>query len=238
MSESGDCEIASVDFKGDVAEETTDVTCKTMFEEFQPIRETEQYQNAKYPENTIVGNKGWTADQFAKQIGLAVGSVALHYGNANVLVRESPNNKVFSLQVYKKGELVLVPVTKKVKIDDLSKYTGGAIDYCVWTCGGDVPDGYAFTLMPTSASELATPAFFVKASEEATEVNMKVVMKEVDIHTLVVTKPAKAMKSTPPSQVAIPLLINTKAVKYGDELHYLKPAKIESKSKKRPFDVI
>ena len=233
IAENGDCKIASIGFKGDVAQKTIDIACETMYAKYAPAK-VELPTNAKYPENSATGNEEWKADQFAKNIGVALGTVVCHYGNANVVARESPNRTVFSLQEYKKGELVLVPATTKIKIIDLLKSKDVAADPCLFTCGGDVPDGYAFHLKPTP-SDIVAPAFFMQSSDDAKVVNMKVMMVRIDIATKVATKGAVATSSN----VAIPVLINTKGLKEGDELHNLKPAKNdESKSKKRPFDVI
>jgi len=175
-------------------------------------------------------------DKFAKEICIAISTVHAKYGDPKVVVRESPSRTVFASADYKKGDLVLVPATNKVKIVDISKAkcNDPTVLETLLTCGGDVPMGHAFHLSPMLGDSMVSPAWYIKGNEEAKESNLKVFVVHVSIKAQIGT--ATTAKT---SSVSIPVFTNSKAVKKGDELFYFRAAKDGAdKTKKRPFDVV
>ena len=236
IDDNGDCAIAGFDFKGCVTTETVDVECKLMMSDYVCARD-KSYENADYPGKGPLTSKQWDATEFMSKLTLGLSIAARHYGDMQVLCRSEPRSAVFALQKYKKGELVLVPCTSKVKTIDVQKekQIASPIEKMM-SCGGSaMPTGFSFCLCNTG-SEFVCPAWFVQGAPDVKDVNMKVAMVDVEINA----KMKATTKET--STVALPMFINTKSIDVGIELKFYKPPIANPDGNhggtKRPFDAM
>ena len=238
ITDNGDGVMASIGFKGNVSTTTIDVACKDLYMNYMPEK-SKLPENAKYPSDSASSSPAWKVDQCTKQISIGLASAASHYGDMNVLCRESPSRKVFALQDYKKGELILVPTTLKIKAMKTSK--GKVCENFLenllrCASDGDTPSGYSFHLCPMSG-DIVCPVWYLTNTDKSKEANLKVSMIEVAVGATVGVK-----KSTMNAlaKLTLPVFTNSRAVKDGDELMYYKPPKDEKEkvSNKRPFDAL
>jgi len=158
-----------------------------------------------------------------------------------VLCRSERKPALFAFQRYKKGELVLVPCTTKIKTVDAQKETQIATptDEMLSCWGSAMSTSYSFHLS-NFKEDIVCPAWFVQGASEIKDVNLKVTMVEVEINGKI-GQTKLATKDT--STVTVPIFFNTKAVEVGTELKFHKPkdddAVIVAKAGlKRPFDAL
>jgi hypothetical protein len=242
IDDNGDCTIAGFDFKGCVTTETVDVECKLMMSDYVCARD-KSYENADYPGKGPLTSKQWSATEFMNKLTLGLSIAARHYGDMQVLCRSEPRSAVFALQKYKKGELVLVPCTSRVKIIDVEKETEKQCNSSpiekMMSCGGSaMPTGYSFHLC-SAGGDLVCPAWFVQGAPDIKDVNLKVTMVDVDINAKIGQTKATTKET---STVALPIFINTKSIDVGIELKFYKPAianaGADKAGTKRPFDAM
>ena len=239
IKDNGDCVIAAIDFKGDVSEIEVNVECKLMVSDYGS--DNKAFKNATYPEKGPLTSKQWEATEVSSKMTLGLTIAARHYGDMQVLCRSEPRSAVFALQRYKKGELVLVPCTTKIKTIDVQKETQSVSHIeKMMSCGGSaMPTGYSFHLSSMiGKDDIVCPAWFVQGEPDIKDVNLKVTMVEVEINAKIGQTKCTTKET---STVALPIFINTKAVDLGTELKFHKPKDDDDQGKacaKRPFDVI
>jgi hypothetical protein len=151
-----------------------------------------------------------------------------------------PRSALFALQKYKKGELILVPCTMRIKTIDAKKETQmpTPIEEMLSCRGSAMPTGYSFHLAPESKEKFVCPAWFAQGTADFKLVNLKVMMVEVEINGKI-GQSKLATKET--STITIPMLVNSKSVEEGTELKYHKPKDDNDAARastKRPFDAI
>jgi hypothetical protein len=240
IKDNGDCVIAAIDFKGDVTKESVDVECKLMMSDY-VCGIDKAINNATYPEKGPLTSKQWEATEVASKMSLGLTIAARHYGDMQVLCRSEPRPSLFAIQRYKKGELVLVPCTTKIKTIDEQKETQSVSPLeKMMSCGGSaMPTGYSFHLSSMNVKDdIVCPAWFVQGAPDIKDVNLKVTMVEVEINAKIGQTKCTTKET---STVALPMFINTKAVDVGTELKFHKPKDDDDQGKagtKRPFDAI
>jgi hypothetical protein len=237
ISENGDADLAVVDFKGNVSESQQHVTCQDLFEKYMPDKRKFPFEYAKYPQGSDIFSNTWYVDQHVKRISIAMTSTTKEYGHMNVLCRESPSRKAFALQAYKKGALVLVPISSKIKA--IEKNTGKVSDNFIenlLTCGGDAPHGYSFHICPmVGGDNIVCPVWYLTSTDDAKLANLKV--------SMVVNRVSTQIGDDGDNEawdIKLPTFTNTKALNESDELIYHMPKKDkkEKASNKRPFDAM
>jgi len=239
INDNGDCVIAAVDFKGDVINESVDVECKLMMSDYVCARD-KSYENADYPGKGPLTSKQWDATEFMSKLTLGLAIASRHYGDMQVLCQSQPKQGAFALQRYKKGELVLVPCTMKIKtIDNQNQKQTASFNEQMMSCGGNaMPTGYSFHLCSTSG-DIVCPAWFVQGAPDIKDVNLKVTMVDVDIHAKIGQTKGTTKETT---TVALPIFINTKFIDVGIELKFHKPTLAkdgtDKAGTKRPFDAM
>ena len=152
-------------------------------------------------------------------------AVKLYPHTTNIVCLQGPKSLVVDAAI-KKGELTLVPATNRMKVVDGLTLGSAPQNF---TCR---VDGVAIELTPYIDNDDAVPVWFCNSTIDKKDVNLKFIMVTVDIDSAVGGEVHCKVKST----VDIPVLVNTRALKVGDELQYL--AAHQKEGTKRPFDMI
>ena len=194
------------------------------------------FENAQYPKDGDIFSKTWYVDQHVKRISIAMTLTMHEYGKMNVLCRESPSRKVVALQTYKKGALVLVPVSSRIKAID--KNTGKVSDNTIeniLTCGGEAQHGYSFHICPMVGGDIVCPVWYLTSTDDVKLANLKVSMVGVRVSTQIGDEGGNET-----CDIKVPTFTNSKALTEGDELIYYMPKKEKKAqaSNKRPFDAM
>jgi hypothetical protein len=240
IKDNGDCVIAGFNFKGEVNDESVDVECKLMLTDFLCVK-GQEIKNASYPEKGPLASTDWATTEFASKITVALTMAARYHGlDKEVLCRLEPRSALFALQKYKKGELILVPCTTRIKTIDAKKETQmpSIIEEMLSCRGSAMPTGYSFHLAPESKEKFVCPAWFAQGTADFKLVNLKVMMFEVEINGKI---GQSKLATNETSTITIPMLVNSKSVEEGTELKYHKPKDDNDAARastKRPFDAI
>jgi len=174
---------------------------------------------------TLDITKEWAHHVSMSKVAAAVDLAAKLYPHTtNIVCLTGPKSLVADAAI-KKGELTLVPTTHKMKVVE----AGSA--HHLFICR---VDGVAIELKSCIDNDDAVPAWFCNPTIEKKEVNMKFNMVTVEVDSVVGADGGKHCKSK--STIDIPVLVNTRALKVGDELLYLATPQIEAK--KRAYDLI
>ena len=139
---------------------------------------------------------------------------------------------VLACQAFKKGDCRLVPaggtfiavdMSNHEQIDGLNSLTS------MLQINGDLITTHSFHLTGHVVGDVVVPALCLQSTHEPSHANRKVSMYT---RTVSVT-------NADSSTISLPVFVNTKAIKEGDELLYFKPKGERKKdSQKRPFDLI
>ena len=141
---------------------------------------------------------------------------------SNVVCLTVPKSLVADAAI-KKGTLTLVPATHSLKIMD-------ELRPCTFTCR---VGGVKCELTRCVDDDMTVPAWYCNTTHDKKDVNMKVTTVSVDINAGIEGEGGKHYKSN--SNIDIPVIVNTRAVKVGETLWLPAAAK---ESTKRRFDVI
>ena len=195
-------------------------------EEFLPV--SAEFSGPDHKQFDIVTKKS------VVQVGL--GHLASLHGCPNVAVQAKPAKRVIAKESFKPGALVLVPMTLNVttKMPD-EKLKGNSIGVHI-----DDFEPCMFGLMPPQMNSDETkqpfnvPFWAVRAVQpnEVDEANMKYISRSVDVACT-----PKAKGENNKMTVNYVVLVNTKAVKAGDELVVLSDVATdedETPNKKKP----
>ena len=158
------------------------------------------------------------------------------HGKPDVLCRMQPKKAVFSRRPFKIGECCLVPASIRVKSVHEEKSTAS-----VFNIGGDVPNGFRFTINPMSL-DVPCPVWFMSSTNQKKYSNMKIVMVNMNVSVDQVKAEGKGSsaakgKSAELSSVSIPMLVNSSPLKVGEELVYHDPH-VAPKGIKRTHELI
>ena len=143
----------------------------------------------------------------------------------NVACMNGPKSHIADATI-KKGEPTLVPTTRKMKVAAAGATLGFACRV----------DGVVVELKSFADTGMLVPAWFCNSSIDKKDVNLKFNTLTVVIDSGVDADAAKHCKSK--SIVDIQILVNTRALKVGDELQYSSMKQEIATSVKRPFDII
>ena len=149
-------------------------------------------------------------------LAVALASLPRALGTPKLRVQLKPHKAVFCESNYAIGKLALVPESSRIMaVPETSDPPGSGL-----LCKTDDFDlGKSFYVMPQFASNFASVAWAIRAVDEATEANMRVQYKVSSV--CVAQKPkSSSSKHNPDSSVTVelPVLVNHKAIKIGDEL--------------------
>ena len=225
IDENGDATYRSVDFQGRLTDKKT-MKCAEFLKEFSPATGKKDLEIAEYPIKRVGNNIDWEHLQYKSMVIMALNVVNEKYGNPDVVCRITPKAALANTK-FKANELVLVPVTTRVKVvkEDESESQ--------FTCEGDHPDGQVLELCSLLSKDMPIPAWFATSCTDPKEANLKISMIAVNVDVGIDKKKTTSEKTT----IAIPVLVNKTAVKEGQELKYHRPVKAD-KGVKRPFDVV
>ena len=242
IAANGDTVVEKIDITGKVIFVPLAISCEKFYAEYSPDKSGFP-ENAAYPLHSPVGNRQCVLREATSKIEAAMQLVSKHYGDANVLCRISPRKCAFALQSFKKGELVLVPVTTRIKSFFFGTLAGDALpsmaslsslDNLMECTGATLPEGYSFHLQPMM-NDVVCPAWYMQDTDDAKNANMKVSMIEVEMN-MKVGKPSRQSKES--NCINLPVFVNSKPLQWGNVLVFHKPAKESVGGVKRPFDLI
>jgi hypothetical protein len=213
--------VSRLDHKYMLMEKQTSIAFDTLCEKYIPAK-------SKLP--TIVAPTIDVSAEFVNRVVMAKVVLAVElatklYPNpTNVVCLTGPKALIADAAI-KKGGVTLVPTTHNVKViaHDALKASTLACRVGAVTCA----------MSSCTDPDMTIPAWYCNSTIEKKDVNMKVVMVTVDIGGHVADDGGKQYKSN--ATVDVPVLVNTRALKVGDELQLLAVAK---ETQKRKFDVI
>jgi len=216
IESNGDVFINAVTYKGNLSPTSTKVACKSIIDDYL-LKDLKQLPtNADYTHKHATISCAWQVTECSAKITLGLGLIANNVGLANVLIRETPTKQVFACQPFDKGECVLVPAGAKVNAKETS--TSGVLGHWEMSmkCEGDLCKTHSFHI-GNAIGDVIVPALFVKSTSEEKDANMKFSMLAATIsQSSAGSKPVQ-------SKLSLPVLVNRRAIKEGDELIYFKP---------------
>ena len=183
-----------------------------------------------YPEDSPVNNEKWRIQEVKSLIVIALSSIAHNIGDVNVMCRAKPKKGAIALEDFRVGELVLVPVTSGVNIEKVGTPAAKSPMACVVS---KPPKDTVIVLQ--SQFDIPCPMWFVQPHDDDKKVNMKVEMRSFVSLTNFPTSPRAKIAGS--SSVEIPVYVNTRAIKAGDELLYYKPQTTTSSIKRTFLDI-
>ena len=148
---------------------------------------------------------------------MAVTALGAQHNTPNVICIDSPK-AVFANQKYKKGELIIVPASTRIKFPSPDDNMH-PVDSVLCTTHGGKSATFAAPLAPHQ-----NPAWFLSSTDVEANVNMKVNMCDVEVSV----KTGKSKSNS--SKIQIPIFVNSRAVNSGDKLCFF------FKKNKRPVD--
>ena len=125
---------------------------------------------------------------------------------------------------------MLVPLTSGLKFEKV----GTPAAKSPMACGMSKPPKDTVIVLQ-SQFDIPCPMWFVQPNDDDKKVNMKVEMRSVVLQTKFPTSPRP--KTAGSSSVEIPVYVNTRAIKAGDELLYYKPPTTTSSIKRTFLDI-
>ena len=212
--------VRTIDYKSE-ATDTYDVPFKLLLGEYKPFNQKLSELVSVDPEQ----NKAWAFNVVQAKVIIALNILSERYDGMKVMCR-TPKS-LFATEHIKRGECVLVPLTKKMK------FTENENDNSIFISG---VDGKKVVLQSMGCSN-AVPVWFCNSTTEKKDANVKVSMVKVNVSVGVPGKGAKKSNDSSSSSVDVPVLVNTCALNEGDSLAYYVEEKVKSQVK-RTFDLI
>ena len=219
--------IADDNITANVIDHKSEVTDKALVIVYQKAVDTYQVFRGKLPTlvpptiemSTLLETRVATGKVL---IALAL-AAKLYPTPSNIVCLTQPKSLVADA-VIKKGALTLVPMTGSISIID-----GEPRPYTFTSRVG----GIKFELKPWLNDDMTVPAWYCNTAIDKKNVNMKFDIVSIDINAGVEGEGGKHYKSS--SNIDIPVIVNTRAVKVGEDL--VLPAQPKETHKRR-FDVI
>ena len=182
------------------------------------------FEQAKYPAEGPLQNPKWHVFEFKSQIAIALGSLNRLIGDVDVMCRNKPSRGAVALQKYAVGKLILVPMSMNVKCEDKSDD-----DMNLVVRGAHLPSDKDMVLC-APPNTFPCPAWFVQPNEKKSVVNMCIKYRKVKVSSGGIDHDAETVTFD------VPVLVNTVALKKGDELFKLRLTK--EKTSKRAFVMV
>ena len=176
-------------------------------------------------EPTIGVTKEWTEFVVMAKVLAALDIAAKLYPHPTNIVCMSGPKSLIADATIKKGAITLVPTTRKMKVAAHGVTLG-------FLCR---VDGLVIEL--TQNANSVVPAWFCNSAIDKKEVNLKISTMTVVVDTTADTEGGDKHYNSK-STIDIQILVNTRALKVGDELVYYQAVAPKGNTTKRPFDVI
>ena len=177
-------------------------------------------------EPTIGVTTEWTEFVVMAKVLAALDIAAKLYPHpTNIVCMSGPKSLIADANI-KKGAITLVPTTRKMKVAARGVTLG-------FLCRVD-----GLVIQLSQAANSVVPAWFCNSAIDKKEVNLKISTMTVVVDTTADTEGGDKHYNSK-STIDIQILVNTRALKVGDELvHYQAAPKESTASNKRPFDMI
>ena len=176
---------------------------------------------------TIGVTKEWAEYVVMAKVLAALDIAAKLYPHpTNIVCMSGPRSLIADANI-KKGAITLVPSTRKMKVAAHGVTLG-------FLCR---VDGLVIELNRAADAEMVVPAWFCNSSIDKKEVNLKLSTLTVVVDTAADTADGDKHYNSK-STIDIQILVNTRALKVGDELIYYQAVAPKGSTAKRPFDVI
>ena len=176
-------------------------------------------------EPTIGVTTEWTEFVVMAKVLAALDIAAKLYPHpTNIVCMSGPKSLIADANI-KKGAITLVPTTRKMKVAARGAPTS-------FLCR---VDGLVIELSQNANS--VVPAWFCNSAIDKKEVNLKISTMTVVVDTTADTEGGDKHYNSK-STIDIQILVNTRALKVGDELVYYQAAAPKGNTTKRPFDMI
>ena len=213
VENNGGAIVSAVTYKGSLDKQTSTVNCTSFLDLYLSVP-GKLPTNADYEHKHAMISPDWQITECSSKITMGLGLLAREIGQVNVIARETPTKRVFACQAFGKGACVLVPVGAGIKAVDKSSTTHHTLPlHAALKCEGDLCATHSFHL-GAAPGDVVVPALFVQSTSKVIEANMKISMFDV---TLCRKSGAGKPES---SKVSLPVFVNHKAIKEGDELIY------------------
>ena len=225
MDPDGMCAIRRINFRSEFSD-SFEVKCEEMLREYLQQNSRNVPEVLRVHADHMKDNDEWATSIAKAKVTIALDLVYAKYASTatHVVVRLSPK-AVFAGGAMKRNECVMVPTTMKIKVADEGDSNRDPLFMCD-------ADGQDVEICPSFSVTKPVPAWYVNPTSDKKRANIKISMGKVSVDM-------KLAKNTSESTVAIPVLVNTRAVSEGDELMYYSDASASrSQGVKRPFDLI
>lgn len=171
-------------------------------------------------------NASWVDATIKAKIQCALDYEGVAVGTPQLTIQVKPVKSVFTKQSFPVGKLVLLPQSQRFV--SLSKGTSAPPGALKVEFSG-VEFDKDFYILPTFSKSFIVPAWAIKTVDNEDDANMAIVQRAVNV-AIKISK-AKALS------ISIPSIVNTKALKPGDELTLFKPAVAKAKRPPVVLDV-
>lgn len=233
IADNGDVEVCSVNYNGDVSEVPQKVKFETFYQSFIV---TKGVKLADYPQEGPLNNSEWAMHEHRAKIALAIAIVSRHYGDADVMCRVGPTRAAVARRDFKAGDCVLVPTTNRCSFK-------AEFQESAFVCHGSFGESLSCALQPTTT--MPCPAWFMQSSPDKGKANMRTdkVKVSASLTPFLGKGGAESKQMRETSMIEVPIFVNKKKVKEGDELIYHEPHSESNegdkpKGKKRTINLV